>query len=345
MHINRRAFMAGTAATLALAGGTGRSLAASKQMVVGNWGGDFADKVGRVVEQDFAAQHDVAFSYQFGDGASRRTKLLAERNLPRAGMDIAWLTDQDAYDVDQHDLLVNPLDLSRIPNYANVHETLQTPFYVPFLIQNLAVLYNPNKIPEPPTSYADLLDPRWAGKVGIMDLNFRLYVMIASLLETGELFNTDPAFAHLAKMKQTMQPKFYPFHEQLGQAFASEDIWIALNFTARGQLWKADGVPVEVAYPKEGMLTMSTGAAMPRKTGDEELAYAYLNHMLDPVVQGNFAAVHYFAPAVANAQIPEDMRAMVEIPAAELAKMRVVDAAEAGKYQAPWLDRWNREVK
>ncbi|WP_378132710.1 PotD/PotF family extracellular solute-binding protein [Chelatococcus sp. GCM10030263] len=314
-------------------------------MIVGNWGGDFANKVSRILEQDFAKRYNVTFSYQYGDGASRRTRLLAERNLPRSTMDIAWLTDQDAYDVKQHDLLVDPLDLSKIPNYQNVYESLRAPFYVPFLIQNLAILYNPRKIPEPPTSYADLWDPRWKGRIGIMDLNFRLYVMVASLLQTGKLFDTDAAFAKLREQKDTMAPKFYPFHEQLGMAFANEEIWMALNFTARGQMWKAEGLPVEVAYPKEGMLTMSTGVCIPKKAAQPELSYSYINEMLTPKVQGDFAAVHFFAPAVKNAQIPEDRRAQIEIPDKELKKMLVVDAAEAGKYQAIWLDRWNREMK
>lgn len=295
--VSRRLFLAGTGAAVSLAaGGLGatRAFAQSNQMIIGNWGGDWHNRIDRIFEQDFSKRHGVQLSHDFGTGPERRTKLLAERALPRGSMDVAWLTDQDAYDVQQHDLLVEPLDLERIPNHKHIYSSLHSPFYVPWVIAGYAILYNPNKITDPPNSFADLWDPRWAGRVGINDMNYYQSIMVSSLVETGELMQTDAGFEALKEMKESVQPRFYANHEHLAAGFASEEIWIATNYTARGHQWKKDGLPIEVAYPSEGMIVSSFGAGIPKRANNIDLAYAYINEMLAPDVMAKMAAESYY---------------------------------------------------
>ena len=60
----------------------------------------------------------------------RKTKLLAERNLPRGTIDVAHFSAGDAFELNEQDIL-EKLDASRIPNLANVRAGLATPYFVP----------------------------------------------------------------------------------------------------------------------------------------------------------------------------------------------------------------------
>jgi putative spermidine/putrescine transport system substrate-binding protein len=343
--MQRRSFLMGTA-SLALAGlAPSRPAAAqSGTLTIGNYGGDWQKRIERIFETDFAAKHKATLTQDLGSGPSRRTKLLAERALPRGSIDVAWFTDNEAFDVQQHDLLTT-LDLSKIPNAPRIAENLRSPFYMPWVIAAYGILYNPSKISTPPTAYADLWDPRFAGLVGINDMNYEQNLQIASLITSGKVANTDAAFAKMLEMKKTQKPRFYANHEHLGAAFASGEIAIATNFTARGHQWKNSGIPVEVAYPKEGMLVQTFGVAIPKKAKNPALAYEYLNGLLDPKVMAAMAAESFYVPVVDNATLPPKLEAQIGLSAEQKKIMHLVDYAEIGPLKAPWLDRWNREIK
>jgi len=313
-------------------------------LTVGNYGGDWQKRIERIFENDFAAKHKATLTQDLGSGPSRRTKLLAERALPRGSIDVAWFTDNEAFDVQQSDVLTT-LDLSKIPNAKHIAQNMRSPFYMPWVIAAYGILYNPSKISTPPTSYADMWDPRFAGLVGINDMNYEQNLQIASLITKGNVTDTDAAFAKMLEMKKTQKPRFYANHEHLGAAFASGEIAIATNFTARGHQWKAAGIPVEVAYPKEGMIVQTFGAAIPKKAKNPALAYEYLNGLLEPKVMAAMAVESFYVPVVDNAPLPEKLEAQIGISAEQKKIMHLVDYATVGPLKAPWLDRWNREIK
>ena len=343
---SRRSFLLG-ASSLGLAGlllPNRPALAQTGSLTIGNYGGDWHNRIQRIFEDDFSARHSVRMSHEFGSGPQRRTKLLSERALPRGSMDVAWFTDQEAFDVQQHDLLVD-LDMSKIPNAEHIFPNLRSPFYMPWVIASYGILYNPELIDTPPTSYADLWDPRFSGLVGINDMNYEQNIQIASLITTGDITSTEEAFAKLNEMKETQKPRFYANHEHLGAAFASGEIAIATNFTARGHQWNNDGISVTVAYPSEGMLVQSFGVAIPKKAQNPDLAYAYLNELLEPKVMAAMAAESFYVPAVDNADLPAELDAQIGIPPEQTEKMHLVDYAKVGALKTEWLDRWNREIK
>ena len=65
--------------------------------------------------------------------------------------------------------VLETLDMSRIPSGRNIFEKLRLPYLVPVIYGGVVILYNPAKIPERPTSFADLWNPKYAGRVGVMD--------------------------------------------------------------------------------------------------------------------------------------------------------------------------------
>src|SRR4051812_31907072 len=95
-----------------------------------------------------------------------KAKLLAERRLRRGSIDVIHLNDSDGFEMMKQDVLAD-LDLKRIPNYADVIPALRKDYFVPWLYSGVVIIYNRDKVKDPPKSYEELWDKKWAGRVGL----------------------------------------------------------------------------------------------------------------------------------------------------------------------------------
>ncbi len=320
------------------------AIAQTGELTVSNWGGDWNDRIVRVLEKPFTERTGVSIAHELAQAPERKTKLLAERRLPRGTIDIAHMTDADAYEMQVQDVL-EELDLTQLPNYQHIYPQLRTPYFVPWVYGGVVLLYNPNKYPNPPSSFAALWDKRYVGHVGVIDQIFFNYIYAAALINGGSMTNVEPGFAKLAEMKSAVTPRIYPSHQQLAAAVASEEVWISANYTARVLQWQADGLPIRMARPSEGPIAVTFGAVMPKRARNKTAAYSYLNSLLAPKVAGGFAEVSYYAPSVDNAEMSAAARKAVEFTEEERGKLNFVNNDYAARNASVWLDRWNKEFK
>jgi putative spermidine/putrescine transport system substrate-binding protein len=341
---NRRRLLqaAGGAAALVAVPRLGR--AQSGELTVTNWGGDWNDRTMRIVEAPLVESRGIKIVRALNLEPERKSKLLAERNLPRGTIDIAHFSGADAFELNEQGIW-ETLELSKIPNYANVRGALRTPYFVPWVFGGVTIAYNPKFIKDPPTSLAELWNPKYAGKMGVLDQSFFNWIYMAALVGGGRMNNIDPAWAKLAEMKQVMKPRVYPTHQQLAAGFKTEEVWISANYSARIAQWAKDGVSVASSYPKEGAITIIFGAAMPKKARNKDAAYHYLNSLLDPKALGAYAAASMYAPSTTNAEMSAELRASIDFTAEQARTFNNVDYAYQAKNIAGWLERWNKEFK
>lgn len=335
-------------ATTAMAGaamlGVRPAWAQSGELVVTNWGGDWNERTVKFVEAPLVESRGIRIIRELNLEPERKAKLLAERRLPRGTIDIAHLSAADAYEMNEQDVLER-LDLSRIPNYANVRPTLRSPYFVPWVFGGVVLAYNPNRIKEPPTSFADLWNPKWAGKVGVLDQSYYNWIYVASLVAGGSLSDVSPAMPKLLEMKNSIKPRIYPTHQQLAAAFANDEVWISANYSARIAQWTQDGVPVRTSYPREGAISIVFGATMPKRARNKDAAYLYLNALLDPKALGAYSSASMYAPATTNALLPDDVKAKIDFTPEQLQTMKNPDYAYVAKNTSRWLEWWNKEFK
>ena len=341
---SRRSLLIGGTAAAALVM-TGRpALAQSGELIIANWGGDWNDRCVKFVETPLVEKKGIKISRILNLEPERKTKLLAERNLPRGTLSLAQFTLGDAYELNEMGI-VEPLDYSKIPNAAAIRPSLRSPYFLPFIVGGVTLAYNPKYIKEPPTSFADLWNVAYAGKLGVLDQSFYNWIYMAALVAGGKMDNVEPGFAKLLEMKKTMQPRIYPTHQQLAAAFASEEIWISANYSARLFQWEKDGVSVKSSYPKEGAITVVFGAIIPKKAPNKDAAYFYLNSFLDPTALGQFCDASMYAPSTTNAIMPPAVKEKIDFTAAQSASLNNVDYAYQAKNLARWLEWWNKEFK
>ena len=167
---------------------------AAGELLVSNWGGDWNSNVINALEQPELEKDGIKILRDLAAAPARKTKILAERNLPRGSVDIAHFTDADAYELNVQGAL-EELDYSKIPNAKHLLPGVQKPYFIPFYISGVVLIYNKNKIKTPPTSFADLLNPAYAGKVGLIDQTSKI-----SLAEGQGLLGVD--FFHHGKFRR-----------------------------------------------------------------------------------------------------------------------------------------------
>jgi putative spermidine/putrescine transport system substrate-binding protein len=343
--LNRRKFIALSGASLVAAPMIARqsALAQGGELRVANWGGDWNERVVRAFEAPFINSKGIKVIHELSNPPERKAKLLAERRLPRGSVDVTWLSDADAYEMDQAGVL-EPIDQSKIPNWKYIDTKLQVPHIVTWIYGGIVLMYNPNKVPEP-KSFADLWNPKYADRVGINDGIYFQYIYAASLAHGGAMGNVDKAFPALLDLKKAVKPRLYPTHQALAAAFNSEEVWISANYSSRIIQWTKEGVPVKWSYPKEGAIFTSFGAGIPKKGLNRDAAYYYLNAMLEPQAAGKIGELTSYPPSTTNAEMPDDIRKTIAFTPEQIQQFNFVDYGYAAKNDSKWVEWWNKEFK
>ncbi len=343
-RFDRRTFLGGAATLVGgLASGSVNAQAGG-EVVVANWGGDWNDRTVKFIEAPLLESKGIKILRDLDSDVDRRTKLIAEMKLPRGRLDVAHMADSMAADLQSLGVWQD-IDYSQIPNAKFIQDNLRSPFFLPWQYSGWVLLYNPSKMPKP-TSFADLFDPKYAGKVGINNQHYVHNMEAAGIVAGGSMHDFDKIKKQCLDWKKAVQPKIYPTHQQLEAAFKDEEIWIAGNYKARGLQYAADKVSVATAYPKEGAITVIFGASIPKKAPHKEMAYAYLNALIDAQGMANLVQASFYTPSVTNAALPADFKALSGFNEEEQKKLLFQDFGYLAKNATTtWLEFWNKEFR
>jgi putative spermidine/putrescine transport system substrate-binding protein len=166
-------------------------------------------------------------------------------------------------------------------------------------------------------SWSALWDPANKGQIIIPSLQNTegMWTLFsAAMLGSGKPFSEaqyeiDAAFAKLEELK----PNLLSVYTTMSQAFnlleQGEISMLSGNFSSYTLPRKAEGVPVDLAAPAEGIFAMPSGICLVKGGPNPELAQAYVNEMLGPKMQAAIADFASSVPAnttvTAGAIIPE----------------------------------------
>ena len=314
------------------------------EVFVGTWGGDYQDLLIANFEKRVLGQRKVEVSHDVGNAPPRKTKLLTERNSRKGTMDVALLSETDMYELYKQGVF-EELDYSKLKNAANIIPALRRSYSIPHIYSGKVILYNPAKVTPAPTSYADLWNPKYKGRVGFADGLYAQIFESAAIINGGSPTNIlEPGKAKLAELKK-LDPKVYPSNEALATALKSEEVWLTIMWRARGVQWKNAGIGIEMAVPKEGATPIIFEAAIPKNAPNKDCAYAYLDAMLEAQGQVGFAAKMGYVPTVTNAKLDEKLDKDLSFTAEEQKKFIIPDLETVAKNNAAMLDWWNQHFK
>jgi putative spermidine/putrescine transport system substrate-binding protein len=337
-HLLQGAAAAGVAATLAP-----RRAAATGKVVVGTWGGDYQNLIQKHIAAPLLQPQDIDVVYDTGNDSPRKTKMLAETRLPRGTMDISALSRAGAYEMNNAGTLLE-LDMSKIPNAKHIIPKIAVPYSIPHIYSGRVILYNPKFITEKPTSYADLWNPKYAGKVGVIDIQYQTTIESAAMISGGSMSNFEPGKNKLLELKKS-SVQVVPTNEAMAQALKTEEIWMCIMWKARGVMWQNAGVPVEIAAPKEGVVLYISDFTIPKNAPDKDNAYAFLNASLDPSAQEGFIADMGYNPTADDVELSTAFAKRVGFTPEEMSNLVVEDYDYLAKNDAQLKEWWDKEFK
>lgn len=342
--ISRRHFLsAGMGAASAFASMAPAARAEAGQVVVGTWGGDYGQLLSELIDKPLLGPKGIEVLQDVANADPRRTKLMAERQSRRGSMDVACLSDSDAYMVASMSTF-EPVDDRKVPRLGKVFPELRTATAIAHIYSAQVILYNVNQVKTPPVAYADLWDPKWRGKVGLVDILYPANTLAAALAGGGGVSNFDPAEQKLMELR-SLDVKIYPSNEAMAAALKSEEVWLTTMWLARGFMWKKAGIPLSHVIPREGAASIIFEASVPRNARNKEAGFIYLDAMLDPQAQLAFADRMGYVPTVSDAVLPEDVAREVALSEADRARLLKLDYKYQAERSQRTLDFWNKQFK
>ncbi len=208
----------------------------------------------------------------------------------------------------------------------------------------LGIAYNPKVMAAAPTSWGDIYDPKYKGRIilpSLQNTEGLANLFMAAHLATGKPMpeaqkDIDAAFKKLA----TLKPNLLTAYTQMPQAYnlleQGEGFMIASAISQVALDRKASGAPVDIAVPKEGIFSMPSGVALVKGGPQPELSAAFIDTMLSVEVQTKLAAVTSSLPTNKEAAVPAGMPTN--------ATVHTVDWAFVAANRAGWVQRWDREM-
>jgi putative spermidine/putrescine transport system substrate-binding protein len=315
---------------------------ADETFVLGTWGGDYQRLQMENIEIPLVRPLGIQSVVDAADEQPRVAKIMATRRLPRGPLDVACVQAVQAYALGEAGVL-EELTVEKIPNLAHVKKDLGTATFAPHIWSPQIISYSPDRVPTPPTTFGDLTDPRYNGKVGFPDGNFFYVMMAAGLYAGGSADDFDKAKEVMTKVNANGL-RLYPSTDAGGPPFKTGEIDVGVMWLARISMWQNAGIPVAAAFPKEGCILYVSGMVIPKNAPNKQAAFKYINAMLDPRAQLGFAEHMGYLPTVDNATLTGKVAQQLALPDPE-PKLVMPDFAVTTKIQPDIADWWKKSIE
>ncbi len=220
--------------------------------------------------------------------------------------------------------VLEPLDYGMIPNSATIDPRFMPYGYdvgCPVVFEGIGVAYSRDAVAEPPTTWADLWKPEFAGRVGMCrpQSNLGLGVLAATNQAFGRP-QDDMAFA-LEKWKE-LDPLVGRSPPLLQQMIERGEVDLAPLWHVNSALAAAAGLPigyVKIAGPGPLMLPTNIVHFVNTADGVRELVHEFADILLQPEIQQLAgSAPIYFGTVVKGIETPEEAKPYVPSTPAEL---------------------------
>ncbi|MFI7626853.1 spermidine/putrescine ABC transporter substrate-binding protein [Microbispora rosea] len=205
-----------------------------------------------------------------------------------------------------------PLDHSKLPNFAAnaAPEYKQESFdpgnvySIPWASGITGIAYNPKYVDTPPTSMADLWNPKYKGKVGMMSdsqeiANFGLFAIGVDPDKSTEA-DWEKAAAKLQEQRDAGIVRKY-YDQAYTDPLAKGDIWLTMAWS--GDVFQknvSDGTDLKFVVPQEGGTIWTDNMTIPKTATNPVDAIMLMNFFYDVNVAAHLAEyINYVTPVPA----------------------------------------------
>jgi spermidine/putrescine-binding protein len=363
-HFSRRAFMktmafASAAGFVAACGGSSKGGTTSaggsttpptfdpkpeaKTLNFYNW----TDYIATDTIPNFQKETGIKVTY---DNYSSNDELFAKMRTGGSGFDIIVPTDATLVKM-KHAGLVQPLDLSLIPNLKNLDPRFRTAAYdpgnqysIPWQWGTTGIGFDKTKVGGAVTDWDAFNLPAVSGKSSYLDEARDAFAMALFALKkdpnTLDTADLDAAEQYLIALKKKIQKITSDYQDPL----KSGQLVMAQAYSGDVFTIQADNKNIEYIIPTSGALSWVDSMAIPKGAAHPKNAEAFMNYILEPKVGAaltNF--VNYGSPnKAAEPFINKDILSnpLIYPSQADLAKLPF--QKDLGEDELAYSDRWDK---
>ncbi|WP_103502985.1 MULTISPECIES: ABC transporter substrate-binding protein [unclassified Streptomyces] len=309
--------------------------------------GTFQDSFTKTVIEPFEdANPDIEIEYvPIQNSAEVLAKLRASQQRPTA--DVALMDSSVAPTANAEGLFAK-LDPALVPNLSELVDAarLEEGYGPGLTLDSLAILYNSDRVDEAPTSWDDLWDERFRGRLALPIADTRgvaLIIALQHILGVDYQEDIDPAIDRLRELApsvQTWQPS-----PDVYTSVQSGEVDVAVGWNARGQFYQdSSGGVVRPVLPEEGTVQQINSINLVNDSPNAEAAQKFIDYAIGAQAQKAFGDDAYYAPVNENAEL-EPETAERTTASEEQQRLQIpVDWSWLTSRYTDWVDRIKREV-
>jgi spermidine/putrescine-binding protein len=246
----------------------------------------WSDYVPQKLLDDFSAKYGIKVNY---DTYSSNEEMLAKLQAGASGYDLVIPSDYTVSIMVKQGML-EPLDKSQIPNFSNLDKRFINHDYdpgnkytIPYQWGTTALVYDKTTVPFEPKSYADLWDPRFKGRLILLDDDREVIGMALEVLGF-DLNSTDAGQLQKAEQKLIeLKPNILEFNSDTPEnSIINGEAWAGLVYNGNASLAYASDPNVVYICPTEGCVIWFDNLAIPKGAPHKDAAMKFLNFVLDP---------------------------------------------------------------
>ncbi|WMS43822.1 ABC transporter substrate-binding protein [Acuticoccus sp. MNP-M23] len=283
--------------------------ASAETLVVSSWGGSFRDLIADTIGKKFTEDTGVEVEFITGGTIDRLNQAKLSRDNSES--DVTFTTSHIGW-LYRNDGLFEDLDLSKIPNAANLVEQAKiSPSHIGAWAYVYTIGYLPDMVPEGITfeSWNDLWSPELKDMIAAPDFDPSHIIAVAAKLDGVSIENWKEATGKLLALKPNFKA-FYTNDANSQQLLATGETPVQILLSMNAYYMQSQGLDVQLAIPKEGAVLGVDTMGITTGTDKEELAYKFLNAALDPEVQARIAEIKKGSPVVSNVELPAELAAL-----------------------------------
>jgi spermidine/putrescine-binding protein len=244
------------------------------------------------IPQDALECFELVYGIKVNHGEySANEEMYAKLNAGGSNYDIVQPTDYIVSLMVRQGLL-QKLDKSKLPvlqyfdpNYLNLPFDPNNEYTLPYQAGTDAIVYNSDKIKDPPKSYADLWKPEFVDPKRMIVLDDSRAVIGATLLTLGyDVNTTDEKQLAEAKAKLSELAKGVKLYnsDAVRANLLAGDVDLGITWTGEAFLAQKDNPAIKYVYPTEGAILWQDNYAIPKDAPHADAAYAWINYTQQP---------------------------------------------------------------
>lgn len=243
------------------------------------------------------------------------------------------------------------LDPEKIPNMNDIPKKWWRPENrgISWGVTQVGLMYNSDQVTDPPTSWLDLLDPKYQGKVVMMDYSFNMFLVTIARSLGGDEKNDEEAWKLITEAAKHGQfLAFGSSNEDVKSPVVRGEALIAPWFASQVQSWVEDeGVPVAIAEPKEGFMAFPLFFQIVTGSTEAQINVAsdIINTYLAPDIISRYGSITRTPVTSTKAKLDEEVAAIPAFSTEAVERAMTLDWDTIAARDVEWRERWDREVK